>query len=122
MLAASIEDPDPVVFYEPKAVYRAFREEVPDEHETLEIGKAQVVREGADVTLIAYGAMMRPVLEATDDLVSLHGVDVEVSDETVIAHGDEHLAEVTSQRLARVRQDLQAFFARVGAIVEQVRR
>ena len=55
LLKASIDDPDPVVFYEPKAVYRAFREDVPDEPETMEIGKAQVVREGEDITLIAYG-------------------------------------------------------------------
>jgi pyruvate dehydrogenase E1 component beta subunit len=80
LLAASIEDPDPVVFYEPKAVYRAFREDVPEEHETMEIGKAQVVREGEDITLIAYGAMMRPVREAADDLAELHGVSPEVVD------------------------------------------
>ena len=80
LLKASIEDPDPVVFYEPKAVYRAFREEVPDEPESMPIGKAQVVREGADLTLIAYGAMMRPAREAADDLVEIHGIDVEVID------------------------------------------
>ncbi len=46
LLHAAIEDPDPVVFYEPKAIYRAFREEVPDEPDPIEIGKASVVREG----------------------------------------------------------------------------
>ena len=80
LLRASIDDPDPVVFYEPKAVYRAFREEVPDEPESFEIGKAQVVREGSDITLIAYGAMMRPALEAADDLVDVHNVNPEVID------------------------------------------
>ncbi len=80
LLKASIDDPDPVVFYEPKAVYRAFREDVPDEPESFEIGKARVVREGADLTLIAYGAMMRPTLEAAGDLADLHNVDVEVID------------------------------------------
>ena len=80
LLAASIEDPDPVIFYEPKAVYRAFREEVPDDHETLPIGKAQVVREGDDITIIAYGAMMRPVLEAEEDLRDLHGISAEIID------------------------------------------
>ena len=80
LLKASIDDPDPVVFYEPKAVYRAFREDVPDEPETMEIGKADVVREGEDITLIAYGAMMRPVLEAADDLGDLHNLNVEVID------------------------------------------
>ena len=80
LLNASIEDPDPIVFYEPKAVYRAFREDVPVEPETMEIGKASVVREGAEITLIAYGAMMRPVLEAVDDLVTEHKIDPEVID------------------------------------------
>ncbi len=80
LLNAAIEDADPVVFYEPKAVYRAFREEVPDEYETIEIGKAEVVRAGDAVTLIGYGAMMRVVLEAADDLKDLHGLDVEVID------------------------------------------
>ena len=80
LLNTAINDPDPVIFYEPKAVYRAFREDVPDEPEAIEIGKAQVVREGSDITVIAYGAMMRPTLEATEDLVDLHNVDVEVID------------------------------------------
>jgi pyruvate dehydrogenase E1 component beta subunit len=80
LLHAAINDPDPVIFYEPKAVYRAFREEVPDAPEPIEIGKASFVREGADLTLIAYGAMMRPVLEAADDLSELHGIRPDVID------------------------------------------
>ncbi len=80
LLAASIEDPDPVVFYEPKAVYRAFREEVPETHETMELGRASVVRTGTEITLIAYGAMMRPTLDAADELGDSHGADVEVID------------------------------------------
>jgi pyruvate dehydrogenase E1 component beta subunit len=80
LLHAAIDDPDPVIFYEPKAVYRAFREEVEDDPEPLEIGRARVVRAGTDVTLVAYGAMMRPLLEAVDDLVERHGADPEVID------------------------------------------
>ena len=80
LLHAAIEDPDPVVFYEPKAVYRAFKEEVPEVPETMAIGKAQVVREGADITVIAYGAMMRPTLEAAEDLADLHSIDAAVID------------------------------------------
>ena len=80
LLNAAIQDPDPVVFYEPKSVYRAFKEEVPDKPETMEIGKAKVVREGSDVTLISYGAMMRPTLEAADDLRDIHKVSAEVID------------------------------------------
>lgn len=68
LLLESIRSPDPVVFFEPKAVYRSFKEEVPDEPETMPIGKARVVRTGGDITLISYGAMMRPTLEAADIL------------------------------------------------------
>ncbi|MCP4247340.1 MAG: alpha-ketoacid dehydrogenase subunit beta [bacterium] len=80
LLAASIADPDPVVFFEPKALYRAFREEVPDEPETMPLGKAHVARSGSDLTLLAYGAMMRPTLEAADDLADTDGASVEVID------------------------------------------
>ncbi|MEM5773839.1 MAG: transketolase C-terminal domain-containing protein, partial [Anaerolineaceae bacterium] len=80
LLVSAIRDPDPVVFYEPKAVYRAFREEVPEQEETKEIGKAEVVREGKDITLISYGAMMRPTLEAAEELKNTDGVEAEVID------------------------------------------
>lgn len=80
LLKASIDDPDPVVFYEPKAVYRAFKEDVPEEPESMDIGKANIVREGEDVTVIAWGAMMRPAREAVDDLADIHSVDAELID------------------------------------------
>lgn len=80
LLLASIWSPDPVIFFEPKQVYRSFKEEVPDEPETMPIGKAQVVREGDDITLISYGAMMRPTLEAADELAEQDGVSVEIVD------------------------------------------
>ena len=80
LLSAAIADPDPVIFYEPKAIYRAFREEVPDEPEVYEIGKAVIARPGSQITLIAYGAMMRPTLEAADELAEQHDIDAEVLD------------------------------------------
>jgi len=80
LLLAAIQDPDPVIFYEPKAVYRAFKEEVPDELETMPLGRAQVVREGSDITLISYGAMMRPTLESAEELAERDGASVEVVD------------------------------------------
>ncbi|RIK63015.1 MAG: alpha-ketoacid dehydrogenase subunit beta [Planctomycetota bacterium] len=80
LLRASIFDPDPVMFYEPKACYRAFKEEVPEQPETMEIGKAQVVRAGSDVTIISYGASMRPVLEAADELMEEYQIDAELID------------------------------------------
>lgn len=80
LLRASILDPDPVMFYEPKACYRAFKETVPDAPETMEIGRAQIVREGSDVTLISYGASLRPVLDAVEELEEEHRIDAEVID------------------------------------------
>src|SRR5688572_23812716 len=80
LLNAAINHHDPVVFYEPKSVYRAFKEDVPEQSETMEIGKAKVVREGTDITLISWGAIMRPTLEAADDLRELHKVSAEVID------------------------------------------
>jgi pyruvate dehydrogenase E1 component beta subunit len=80
LLLSAIRDPDPVLFFEPAAIYRAFREEVPDEEETLPLGKAQVAQAGGDVTLIAYGAMMRPTLEAAAVLAQEDGVHAEVID------------------------------------------
>lgn len=85
LLLSAIRDPDPVIFYEAKSIYRAFREEVPEEEEMLPIGQARVVREGGDLTIIAYGAMMRPVLEAAEELRQADGVECDVIDLLTIA-------------------------------------
>ena len=58
LLAAAIRDPDPVVIFEPKLVYRTARGEVPEGEHVVPLGQARIAREGTDVTLIAYGAMV----------------------------------------------------------------
>jgi pyruvate dehydrogenase E1 component beta subunit len=80
LLVSAMRDPDPVIFYESKALYRAFREEVPEEEETVPIGKPRIVREGKDLTMISYGAMMRPTLAAAATLKDKDGVEAEVID------------------------------------------
>jgi pyruvate dehydrogenase E1 component beta subunit len=80
LLVSAIRDPDPVIFFESKALYRAFREEVPEDEETLPIGKSQIVRQGSDLTMISYGAMMRPTLEAASELEKNDGIQSEVID------------------------------------------
>jgi pyruvate dehydrogenase E1 component beta subunit len=80
LLVAAIRDPDPVVFFEHKALYHASREEVPDETEVMPIGRAQIVREGRGLTLIAYGAMLRVALEVAETLQAEDGVEPEVLD------------------------------------------
>ena len=80
LIVAAIRDPDPVVFYEPKRSYRAFREEVPEEEEVLPLGRAQVVHEGTDLTVITWGAMMRTTLPAVEELKQARQASVELID------------------------------------------
>jgi len=68
LLVSAIRDDDPVLFMEPKRIYRAFREAVPAENYTVPLGKAVVAREGEDVTLISWGAMVRVCLDAAEVL------------------------------------------------------
>jgi pyruvate/2-oxoglutarate/acetoin dehydrogenase E1 component len=68
LLSAAIRDPDPVVILEPKLVYRTSRGEVPEGEQVVPLGRARIAREGSDVTLIAYGAMV-PVCEQAADAV-----------------------------------------------------
>jgi 2-oxoisovalerate dehydrogenase E1 component len=63
LLAASLEDPNPVMFFEHKALYRSISEEVPDDYYTLEIGKANLLKEGSDVSIITYGMGVHWALE-----------------------------------------------------------
>jgi len=79
LLLASIRDPDPVVFLEPKLIYRAFRGAVPDGDDAIPLGEAALRREGADVSVFCWGAMTRPTLEAAENL-AVEGVDAEVVD------------------------------------------
>ncbi len=67
LLIASIRDPDPVVFLEPTRVYRAIREEVPSKAYEIPLGKANVVQEGNECTVIAWGAMMRECRKAVEE-------------------------------------------------------
>jgi pyruvate dehydrogenase E1 component beta subunit len=79
LLASAVRSPDPVVFLEPKRIYRAFREDVPDDPYTVPLGEAAVRREGEDVTVVTYGAMTRPALDAAETLAA-DGVAAEVVD------------------------------------------
>jgi 2-oxoisovalerate dehydrogenase E1 component beta subunit len=79
LLLASIRDPDPVLFFEPKRIYRAAKGDVPEGDYTVPIGKAKVVRPGKSVTIVTWGAMLYECLEAANQ-ASQQGVDVEVVD------------------------------------------
>lgn len=78
LLTASIRDEDPVIFLEPKKIYRAFKEDVPDGEFVIELGKANIVQEGNDVTVISWGAMLHPTLKAIKNMgdVSCEVIDL----------------------------------------------
>jgi pyruvate dehydrogenase E1 component beta subunit len=101
LLVSAIRDPDPVVFYESKALYRAFREEVPEEEETFPIGKSQIVREGSDITLVSYGSMMRPTLEAAEILKEKETVEAEVVDLLTLSPLDDILFTESVRKTGR---------------------
>jgi len=101
LLVSAIRDPDPVIFYEPKAIYRAFREEVPDEEETIPLGKADIIQEGKDLSMISYGAMMRPTIKAAEELKKSDGIEPEVIDLLSISPLDEKLLNQSVQKTGR---------------------
>jgi pyruvate dehydrogenase E1 component beta subunit len=102
LLLSAIRDPDPVIFFEPKSIYRAFREEVPEEEETLEIGKSVIAREGDDLTMVSWGAMMRPTIEAAERLAEEDGVNAEVIDLLTISPLDDSLFTESLRKTGRM--------------------
>ncbi|WP_166260510.1 alpha-ketoacid dehydrogenase subunit beta [Marinobacter salicampi] len=102
LLVSAIRDPDPVIFFEPKLNYRSFREEVPEEAETLPIGESQVVREGRDLTLITYGALTQRSLQAAEQLADEDGVEAEVIDLLSISPLDDRKLSESVQKTGRV--------------------
>ncbi|MBI4064404.1 MAG: alpha-ketoacid dehydrogenase subunit beta [Elusimicrobia bacterium] len=84
LMIAAIKDPDPVIFFEPKRIYRSIKEEVAQEPYEIAIGKARIAREGQHITLIAWGAMVHTCLDAAKRLAE-EGVQAEVIDLRTIA-------------------------------------
>jgi pyruvate dehydrogenase E1 component beta subunit len=89
LIVSAIRDPDPVLFFEPKRIYRAIKEEVPEGEYTIPIGESKIVREGKDVTVISWGAMVREVLRAAETAAS-EGIQTEVIDLRTISPMDEN--------------------------------
>lgn len=79
MMISAIESEDPIIFMEPKRIYRAIKQEVPDEKYNLPLGKAKVVQEGSDVTVVAFGAMVRECQKAIA-MAQESGISVELID------------------------------------------
>jgi len=92
LLSSAIRSNDPVVFLEPKKIYRSFREDVPADDYTIPLGEAKVRREGSDISVFTWGAMTRPTIEAAENLAG--EIDVEVVDlRTLSPLDDEAIVE-----------------------------
>ncbi|MGX1266142.1 2-oxoisovalerate dehydrogenase E1 component beta subunit [Rossellomorea marisflavi] len=100
LLIAAIEDPDPVLFLEPMQCYRSTREEVPEGKYTVEIGKGRTVLEGDDVTVIAWGAMVKVAEEAAKK-AGEKGISCEVLDMRTLSPLDKDLITESVQRTGR---------------------
>ena len=102
LLVSAIRDPDTVIFFEPKALYHAIKEEVPVAEETWPIGKARIVREGKDLTLIAYGTMLHRCLEVAERVHAEDGAEVEVVDLLSISPMDTETIAASARKTGRV--------------------
>jgi pyruvate dehydrogenase E1 component beta subunit len=102
LLVSAIRDPDTVIFFEPKALYHAVKEEVPVAEETWPIGKARIAREGKDLTLIAYGTMLHRCLEVAERVHAEDGAEVEVIDLLSISPMDTEAIAASARKTGRV--------------------
>jgi pyruvate dehydrogenase E1 component beta subunit len=100
LLTAAIRDPDPVIFLEPKLIYRAFRGDVPEGSYEVPLGEAAVRREGGDVSVYTYGAMTRPTMEAAENLAE-EGIDAEVIDLRTVSPLDEETIVESFEKTGR---------------------
>jgi len=101
LLVSAIRDPDPVVFLEPKRSYRAFKEEVPEEEEALPLGKAAVIREGTDLTLVSWGAMTHISQAAVEKARQELGVSIEHVDLLTVSPMDAETIAASVRKTGR---------------------
>ena len=101
LLISAIESDDPVMFMEPKRIYRAIKQEVPEEKYTIPIGKAKVLTTGEDITVIAYGAMIREVQKAMM-IAKERGISVELIDLRTIYPIDRETIAKSVKKTGRV--------------------
>jgi pyruvate dehydrogenase E1 component beta subunit len=102
LMASALREQDPIVFMEPKRLYDSPKMDVPEIEYTIPIGKAKVVREGADLSLVSYGAMMLPTLEAAERLLAVRSVSAEVIDLRTVAPIDFDTVLASVRKTGRV--------------------
>jgi len=101
LLASAIADPDPVVFLENIKLYRSFRQETPEEHYAIPLGKAKTVQEGTDVSIFAYGAMVPVAIEAAKQAQQEMGTSIEILDLRTIWPLDEEAIVASVEKTGR---------------------
>ena len=101
LIKAAIRDPDPVLYFEHKYLYRRIKEDLPTDDFIMPIGKAALRREGDDLSIITYGAMVYKALEAADELAK-DGIEVEVLDLRTILPLDEEAILATAKKTSKV--------------------
>lgn len=101
LLIAAIRSPNPVLFMEPKRIYRAFKQEIPEEAYEIPIGKAKIVQEGEDITIVTWGAMVRDVQKAAE-IVKEKGINPEIIDLRTIAPMDRESFVESVKKTGRV--------------------
>jgi len=101
LIISAIRDPDPVLFLEPKRIYRAVRQEIPDGEYTVPTGEAAVVQEGDSLTVICWGAMVREVLRAAE-AAAAEGINAEVVDLRTISPMDDETIMDSVRKTGRV--------------------
>jgi pyruvate dehydrogenase E1 component subunit beta len=100
LLIAALREPDPVIFMEPKKIYRSLREEVPEKEYLIPLGEARIVAEGSDITLITWGAMLQPTLQAAA-LLEKNGTSAEVVDLRTLSPLDTNTIVASVQKTHR---------------------
>ncbi|OMF45647.1 alpha-ketoacid dehydrogenase subunit beta [Paenibacillus peoriae] len=122
LMIASIRDNDPVFFMEHLNLYHAFRAEVPENDYTVELGKANVVREGSDVTIITYGMMVHTSIKAADELEKTKGIKVEIIDLRTISpiDIDTVVASIQKTNHAIVVQEAQKSSGVAAEVIAQI--
>lgn len=122
LLISAIRDNDPVIFLEHMKLYRSFRGEVPEGDYSIPIGKANVVREGSDVTIITYGAMVHTSLKAAEEIEKARGAKVEVIDLRTISpiDIDTIVASVEKTNRAIVVQEAQKTSGVAAEVIAQI--
>lgn len=123
LLLASIRDPNPIIFFEPKKLYRASVGEVPDKDYELPLGKGEVLREGTDITLVAWGAQVEAIEKAAD-MAAEQGISCELIDLRTLLPWDRDLLAASVKKTGRLIINHEApktsgFGAEIAAAIQE---